>query len=106
MITLDASTLILIILAAALVGALISVMPAWHGMRGGRDLPVWAFLRRRDSSIGRVAALQAELRCESCNAKLRCKQLLADGAVTPPAECANGALFALAPARGAAAHSA
>jgi len=93
MITLDTGSFILIILAAALAGALASVMPAWQGMRGGRGLPVWTFLRQRGSSIGHVAALQAELRCETCNAKLRCKQALADGADAPPAECPNGALF-------------
>jgi len=93
MITLDTSSFILVILAAALVGALASVMPAWPMMRGGHRLPVWAFLRRRGATLERMAALQAELRCESCNLKLRCKQALADGADTPAAECPNGALF-------------
>ena len=93
MITLDTSTFVLVILAAGLVGALTSVMPVWPAMRGGRDLPVWAFLRRRGATLERVSALQAELRCESCNAKLRCRQSLADGADTPPGECPNGALF-------------
>ena len=93
MVTLDTSSFILVILAAALVGALASVMPVWSAMRGGHALPVWGFLRRRGSSLGRVAALQAELRCETCQAKLRCKQLVADGATQPAAQCPNGALF-------------
>jgi hypothetical protein len=93
MVTLEPSTFVLAILAAALVGALAAVMPAWRGMRGRSELPMWAFLRRRDVSIARVSALQAELRCETCNTKLRCKQALADGAETPPGECPNGALF-------------
>ena len=96
MISLDTGSFVLVILAAALVGALASVMPTWQRLRGGHDLPVWTFLRRRESSVGRVAALQAELRCETCNAKLRCKQALADGADAPPAECPNGALLTAA----------
>lgn len=102
MVTLSPSGFVLIILAAALVGALATVMPTWRGLRGRPDLPVWGFLRRRDMSIARVSALQAELRCETCNAKLRCKQALADGADTPPAECPNGALFTAASGKPAA----
>ena len=96
MITLDTGSFVLVVLAAALLGALLSVMPTWQRLRGGHDLPVWTFLRRRGSSIERVSALQAELRCETCNAKLRCKQLLADGAVEPARECPNAALFTAA----------
>jgi|KBSMisStaDraftv2_1062788.scaffolds.fasta_scaffold1941103_2 hypothetical protein len=93
MVTLDTSTLVLVVLAAGLIGALAAVMPLWPAMRGGRALPVWTFLRRRGTALERVGALQAELRCETCNAKLRCKQALAGGADTPPGECPNGALF-------------
>lgn len=93
MITLDTSTLVLVILAAGLIGALASVMPAWPAMRGGHALPMWTFLRRRGATLERVSALQAELRCETCSAKLRCKQALADGADTPPGDCPNRAVF-------------
>lgn len=93
MVTLDTSTFIVVILAAALVGALISVLPAWRGMHAGHKLPVWRFLRRRDASLERVAALQAELRCETCSAKGRCAQLLAEGADTPVPGCPNAELF-------------
>jgi hypothetical protein len=93
MITLDPSSLILMILAAALAGALASVMPAWQGMRSRAGLPVWTFLRRRGSTLERAAALQAELRCETCSAKRRCRQLVSEGADTPDAGCPNAALF-------------
>ena len=89
MITLDVTALILVVLAAALTGALVAVMPAWEHLRGGRHLPVWAFLRRRGTTLERLTALEAELRCETCNAKLRCKQLLAEGADMPVADCPN-----------------
>jgi len=93
MITLDPTSLILIILAAALAGALASVMPAWEGMRARRSLPVWAFLRRRGSTPERAAALQAELRCEICSAKRRCRQLVSEGAIGPGSNCPNAELF-------------
>ena len=90
MVTLDTSTFVLIILAAALVGALVAVVPAW---RATRKLPVWGFLHRRSASIERMAALQAELRCEICSGKGRCAQLLAEGADTPMPGCPNAELF-------------
>ena len=93
MVTLDPSTFVLVVLAAALVGALIAVMPVWQGLRGGRELPVWGYLQRRNVWIGRASALQAELRCDTCNAKVRCAQMLAEGADTPVPDCPNERLF-------------
>lgn len=90
MVTLDSGTFILVILAAALAGALASVLPAW---RGTRKVPVWGFLQRRSATLDPVAALQAELRCETCSAKLRCQKLLADGADTPASGCPNAEVF-------------
>ncbi len=94
MITLDTSALILIIVAAALGGALVAVLPPWRRMKhSGSHLPVWAFLRRRGTTLERVAALQAELRCETCDTKEQCHRLLAAGATVPVAGCANEGLF-------------
>ena len=94
MITLDASALILVIVAAALAGALIAVLPPWRRMQDAAGhLPVRGFLRRRDSSLERIAALQAELRCELCDAKTQCRHLLAEGAVSPVPGCPNAELF-------------
>ena len=103
MITLDVSLLILIIFAAALGGALIAVLPPWRNMMQHRaHLPVWAFLGRRDTRLERIAALQAELRCETCDSKEQCRRLLAAGASVPVAGCPNEGLFTAASATTAA----
>ena len=94
MITLDASVLILVVVAAALAGALIAVLPPWRRMQdAAANLPVRGFLRRRDNSLEHIAALQAELRCELCGAKAQCRHLLARGAASPVPECPNAELF-------------
>lgn len=94
MITLDASTLILLVLAAALAGALIAVLPRWRRMQeAAANLPVRGFLRQRDASLERIAALQAELHCEMCGAKAQCRQLLAEGVISPVPGCPNAELF-------------
>ena len=94
MITLDASVLILVVVAAALGGALIVVLPPWRRMQdAAANLPVRGFLRRRDASLERIAALHAELQCEMCGAKAQCRQLLARGAASPVPGCPNAELF-------------
>ena len=94
MITLDTSALILVIVAAALGGALVAVLPPWRRMqRTAANLPVQGFLRRRDASLERITALQAELRCEMCGTKVQCRQLLAQGAASPVPGCPNAELF-------------
>ncbi len=100
MITLDTSVLVLVIVAAALGGALVAVLPPWRHMRhAGSHLPVWAFLARRDTTLERITALQAELRCETCDAKEPCRRHLAAGATAPIAGCPNQGLFAAASAK-------
>jgi hypothetical protein len=94
MITIDTSTFIVLILAAALGGALVGVLPAWRRVvGGGQGLPVWGFLRRRGTRLERAAALAVEIRCEMCDSKARCGLLLAAGERTPGAPCPNLELF-------------
>lgn len=94
MITIDASAFVALLLAAALGGALVGVLPAWRRLMGGAtDLPVWGFLRRRGIGLGTIPVLQAELRCEVCDAKVQCRRLLAQGE-SVPADCPNAELFA------------
>ena len=95
MITIDTSTFIALLLAAAIAGALLGILPAWRRlMTGGRDLPVWGFLRRRGAGVEGRAALQAEMRCEMCDSKAQCRLLLANGADAPVTGCPNAKLFA------------
>ena len=94
MITLDTSTFIVLLLAAALAGVVLAVLPAWRARReSARTLPVRALLQRRGIAPSRRAALQAELRCELCDAQAECRQLLAEGVDLPAAGCPNGALL-------------
>lgn len=94
MITIDASAFVALLLAAALGGALVGVLPAWRRLMGGAaDLPIWGFLRRRGIGLGAIPVLQAELRCEVCDAKEQCRRLFAEGAGVP-AQCPNAELFA------------
>jgi hypothetical protein len=97
MITLDTTTFFVMILGAAIVGALLGVLPAWLRLTNGADaLPVWAFLRRRRVAPERHAAFHAELRCEMCDSRVQCTRLLAEGIDLPAAGCPNGALFTAA----------
>ena len=94
MITLDTSTFIALLLAAALAGALLSVLPAWlRRTAGAQALPVRALLHRRGIALSRRAALHAELRCELCDAQPECRRLLAEGVDLPAAGCPNGGLL-------------
>lgn len=100
MITLDTGTFIVILVAAALGGAALGVIPAWMQITGrSRSLPLWGFLRRGDLDITRRAAFQAELRCEMCDSHAHCRQLLARGARAPEPGCPNAALFKAASGR-------
>lgn len=93
MITVQTETLILLLLAAALAGALIAVLPAWRRL-AGQGLPVRSFFARRGVGVEGAAELQAEIRCALCETQARCRHLLAAGAETPPEGCPNAALFA------------
>ena len=94
MIALETGTFVLILLASAMVGALIAVLPAWRSLMAARpELPVWGFLRRRGATLERGAALHAELRCGVCGARAQCAQLLASGESQPVPGCFNAELF-------------
>ena len=91
MISIDAGTVTVLMLASALAGLLVGILPAWRRlMSDGQRLPVWAFLRRRGSAgVEARAVAQAEVRCTLCGAKAQCEQLLAAGADSPVPECPN-----------------
>ncbi|HEX6318988.1 MAG TPA: hypothetical protein VFZ84_08930 [Burkholderiales bacterium] len=80
--TFDASTVIVLMLAAALAGALLGVLPEWRGLSGA--LPIHRYLRRTGAS----APFEAELRCALCAGRQECAQR-----ATPLADCPNAALF-------------
>jgi len=77
----DLSTVIVLMLAAALAGALVSVLPEWRRMMGG-GLPI-----HRHIGEGH-AAFEAELRCALCAGRQECAQR-----ATALADCPNAALF-------------
>jgi len=93
-ITVETGTFILILLASALIGALIAVLPAWRSLMAARaGLPVWAFLRRGGAVLEGDDALQAEIRCGMCGSRAQCARLLAAGEQQPVAGCPNSELF-------------
>jgi hypothetical protein len=93
-IALETGTFILILLASALVGALIAVLPAWRSLMAARpELPVWGFLRRRGVTLERAAALHAEMRCGVCGSRAQCMRLLAARDDQPVPGCLNSELF-------------
>jgi hypothetical protein len=79
----DASTVIVLMLAAALAGALLGVLPEWRRLMSGA-LPIHKHLRRTGAS----APFEAELRCALCAGRQECAQR-----ATPLADCPNAALF-------------
>jgi hypothetical protein len=79
--TFDASTVIVLMLAAALAGVLLGVLPEWRRLMGG-GLPIHRHLR-----TGRPS-LEAELRCALCAGRERCATRSA-----PLPDCPNQALF-------------
>ena len=87
MIALETGGFVLMLLASALVGALIVVVPAWRRLRADKqDLPVWRFLRQRGVVLERRAALDAELRCALCAGRRQCARRDA-----PLEDCPNAA---------------
>jgi len=90
MISVDAGTVAVLMLASVLAGLLIGILPAWRGMKsGGQRLPVWAFLRHKGAVVEGRAAVLAEMRCVLCGTKVQCQRLLAAGADSPVPECPN-----------------
>ena len=94
MISVDASTVAVLLLACALAGLLIGILPVWRrAMSGAQRLPVWAFLRRRGAGVEGRAAVQAQMRCALCGTKAQCERQLAAGANSPVPGCPNLELF-------------
>lgn len=101
MATFDISNAIVLLLAAALAGLLVALLPAWRRiMAHGRELPLWKFTRSMGATrdalarrIGERAVSEAEMRCGACAADEECAQRLMKPAATPPAHCPNAALF-------------
>lgn len=77
----DLSTVIVLMLAAALAGALLGVLPEWRRLTGG-GLPIHRHLGTDD------LPLEAELRCALCSGRERCARRAA-----PLEDCPNAALF-------------
>lgn len=69
--------------------ALMGILPAWRRFNSASPaLPVWRFLRQRGGTLGQREALQAEMRCELCDAKPRCAR-----ADSPAPGCPNSELL-------------
>lgn len=90
----DFGTVAVLILAAALAGLLLGLLPSWRRMMNGdHTLPMWVFLRRRHAGVDGRAALQAEMRCALCGQKAECERQLATGADSPIPGCLNSKLL-------------
>ena len=83
--TVDTSTVIVLMLASALVGALLGVLPAWRRLvSGGEDPPIRKLLGRR----GQSPSFDAVVRCALCAGRQECAKR-----ATPLEDCPNAALF-------------
>ncbi len=91
--SLDLGTFAVLMIAAALAGLLIGILPTWRQMGSGHRLPVWGFLTRQSAPLDGRTALQAEMLCSLCGAKTECVERLKAGAVQPAENCPNAALF-------------
>lgn len=81
----DAATVFALLLASALAGALLGVVPTWRRtLGGGGDLPI----RRMLAARGESPTLEAELRCALCAGRLICLKRK-----SPLPDCPNAALF-------------
>ena len=90
----DAGTVAVLVVAAALAGVLVGILPVWRrSIGGGHRLPVWLFRRGTDTPLEPRAALLAEMRCDLCGEQDACLERLKAGAAQPPAHCPNAALF-------------
>jgi hypothetical protein len=82
--------LLLLVFAAGVLVTLVVLLPDWRRlMSGGRNLPVWSFLRRRHMVLDATDALEAKLRCQLCASQQECRHLLAAGAKDPVPGCPN-----------------
>jgi Family of unknown function (DUF6455) len=99
--TFDYATVVALLIAAALAGALAAVLPSWRRlMTRGADLPFWKFTRRSgvgrealENDLGAKAVREAELRCSVCAAQEECEHRLAGKDAAPVSYCPNAALF-------------
>ncbi len=92
---LDFGTVAVLVLAAALAGLLVGILPAWRGIVGsGYRLPIRLFLRGKGESLVGQSALLAEMRCQVCGERAACLERLKAGIAQPPGNCPNAALFA------------
>ena len=82
--SLDPSTVAVLLGTAALIGVLAGVLAPWRRLMDGADLPVHRFAPQL---LGPVA-LEATLRCALCTERARCAHRAA-----PPADCPNRGLF-------------
>ena len=81
--TFDAPTVIVLMLAAALAGVVLGVLPEWRRLMGGA-LPI----RKHWRSETEALPFEAELRCALCSGRERCATR-----ATPLPDCPNQALF-------------
>jgi hypothetical protein len=98
LVSVDATGVVVLMLAAALTGLLFGVGTAWRGVqREMREAPVQAALRRLGGGTLTAREVRnAEVRCALCPARGSCAGRLRRGEPLPP-ECPNRALF-LSPA--------
>ena len=91
----DSGTIAVLVVAAALAGVLVGILPAWRRVMGGghRRLPVWLFRHGTCAPLEYRAARLAAIRCELCGERDACMERLKAWAAQPPAHCPNAALF-------------
>ena len=81
--TFDTSAVIVLMLAAALAGVLLGVLPEWRRLMSGA-LPIRRFWRKG----AEAPPFEAELRCALCAGREKCATR-----ATPLPDCPNTALF-------------
>lgn len=84
----DASTVMVLLLAASLAGAIAGVLPAWRRIMGG-DLPV----RKLRLRHGQGSTRAEEMRCALCPVLAQCTRRLASGETEPMDNCPNRAFL-------------
>lgn len=91
--TLDAAGIVVLLLAAALLGLLIGAGSGWRQLqRGMRDAPVQLAIRASGGVLSARTARDAEVRCTLCPMKAACRAILESGQPLP-ADCPNATLF-------------
>jgi hypothetical protein len=82
--SIDTSTLIVVVLATVLAAVLLGVLPEWRRLMSGANLPIHRHLRR----LGLRPAFDAEVRCALCAGRQECTRR-----AEPLEDCPNAALF-------------